>query len=243
MGRHGVALFCKIWYNIFVESKLIKAVMFDLDGTIIDTEKYYRLYWPKAFAKFGYAMTDELALGMRSLGYPFVEEYVKKISVNKADLTEIKKYARSLVDESVKANGLELKDGVEDCLKFLKTKNVTIAIVTATAADRTKTYIKEANIEKYFDDIISAKNVPHGKPAPDVYLTACEKLNVKPDETIAVEDSPNGVMSANRAGCNVVMVPDQTEADDELMKHLFGNIKSLRDFEDFVSEQRIIFKK
>ncbi len=226
-----------------MESKIIKAVMFDLDGTIIDTEKYYRLYWPKAFAKFGYAVTDEQALGMRSLGYPFVEEYVEKISVNKADLTEIKKYARSLVDESVKANGLELKDGVEDCLKFLKTKNVTIAIVTATAADRTKTYIKEANIEKYFDDIISAKNVPRGKPAPDVYITACEKLNVKPDETIAVEDSPNGVMSASSAGCNVVMVPDQTEADDELMKHLFWNIKSLRDFEDFAAEQRIIFKK
>ena len=226
-----------------LDNKIIKAVMFDLDGTIIDTEKYYRLYWPKAFAKFGYIITDKQALGMRSLGYPFVEEYVEKISVNRADLTEIKKYARSLVDESVKANGLELKDGVEDCLKFLKTKNVTIAIVTATAADRTKTYIKEANIEKYFDDIISAKNVPHGKPAPDVYLTACEKLNVKPDETIAVEDSPNGVMSASSAGCNVVMVPDQTEADDELMKHLFGNIKSLRDFEDFVAEQRIIFKK
>lgn len=226
-----------------MESKVIKAVLFDLDGTIIDTEKYYHLYWPKAFAKFGYTITDEQGLGMRSLGSPYVEEYAEKLFGKKIDLTEIKKYARSCVDESVAKNGLELKDGVIECLNFLKNKNVKIAIVTATAIERTEKYIKDANIEMYFNDIISAKNVPHGKPAPDVYLTACEKLKIEPKETIAVEDSPNGVKSASAAGCNVVMVPDQTEAEEEIMKYLFGNIKSLRDFEDFVVEQRIIFKK
>ena len=224
-----------------MERKIIKAVMFDLDGTIIDTEKYYRMLWPEAFAKFGYVMTDEQSLGMRSLGHPFVEEYVEKIFGKKIDLTEIKNCARFLVDESVKKNGLELKDGVVECLKFLKTKNVKIAIVTATAIERTKKYVKEGRIEEYFDDIISAKNVPNGKPAPDVYITACEKLNVMPEETIAVEDSPNGVMSASSAGCNVVMVPDQSEADGELKSHLFGYLKTLREFEKFVEEKNVIF--
>lgn len=225
-----------------MESKIIKAVMFDLDGTIIDTEKYYRLYWPKAFAKFGYTITDEQGLGMRSLGNPYVEEYLQNIFGKKIETTEIKNYARSLVDESVRKNGLELKDGVVDCLKFLKTKNVKIAIVTATAMERTEKYVKEAKLEEYIGDIISAKNVPHGKPAPDVYLAACEKLNVKPEETIAVEDSPNGVMSASRAGCNVVMVPDQTEADEGLAKLLFSNLKTLKDFEKFVVDKKIVFK-
>ena len=225
-----------------MDGKIIKAVLFDLDGTIIDTEKYYRLYWPKAFAKFGYEMTDEQGLRMRSLGSPYVEEYLQSIFGKKIETTDIKNYARSLVDESVNKNGLELKDGVIECLKFLKTKNVKIAIVTATAISRATKHVNDAKIEEYFDDIISAKNVPYGKPAPDVYLTACEKLNVKPEETIAVEDSPNGVMSASRAGCNVVMVPDQTEADDGLAGRLFGNIKSLREFESFVNDKNIIFK-
>ena len=226
-----------------VEGKIIKAVMFDLDGTIIDTEKYYRLYWPKAFAKFGYTITDEQGLGMRSLGSPYVEEYAEKLFGKKIDLTEIKKYARSCVDESVAKNGLELKDGVIECLSFLKNKNVKIAIVTATALERTEKYIKDANIEMYFDDIISAKNVPHGKPAPDVYLTACEKLKIEPKETIAVEDSPNGVMSASRAGCNVVMVPDQTEADEKLAKLLYGNLKSLKEFDKLIADKKIVFEK
>ena len=222
-----------------MDGKIIKAVLFDLDGTIIDTEKYYRLYWPKAFAKFGYTITDEQGLGMRSLGSPYVEEYLQNIFGKKIETTDIKNYARSLVDESVKINGLELKDGVVECLKYLKTQDVKIAIVTATAIERTEMYVKKAKLEEFFDDIISAKNVPRGKPAPDVYLTACEKLNVKPEETIAVEDSPNGVMSASRAGCNVVMVPDQTEPDGELMKCLFGNIKSLREFENFITAKSV----
>lgn len=226
-----------------MESNIIKAVLFDLDGTIIDTEKYYHLYWPKAFAKFGYTITDEQGLGMRSLGSPYVEEYAEKLFGKKIDLTEIKKYARSCVDESVAKNGLELKDGVIECLNFLKNKNVKIAIVTATAIERTEKYIKDANIEMYFNDIISAKNVPHGKPAPDVYFTACEKLKIEPKETIAVEDSPNGVKSASAAGCNVVMVPDQTEAEEEIMKYLFGNIKSLREFENLVNEKGIVFSR
>ena len=226
-----------------MEEKIIKAVLFDLDGTIIDTEKYYRLHWPKAFAKFGYELTDEQGLRMRSLGSPFVEEYLQSIFGKKIETTEIKNYARSLVDESVNTNGLELKYGVIECLKFLKTKNVKIAIVTATAIARATKYVNDAKIEEYFDDIISAKNVPYGKPAPDVYLTACEKLNVKPEETIAVEDSPNGVMSASRAGCNVVMVTDQTEAEEELKSHLFGSIRSLGEFEEFIVKEQIIFKK
>ena len=216
--------------------------MFDLDGTIIDTEKYYRLNWQKAFAHFGYKITDEQGLGLRSLGNPYVEEYLMNIFGKKIETDEIKKYARNLVDENVKQNGLELKPGVIECLTFLKKKNVELAIVTATAVERTERYVKDANIDKYFDDIISAKNVPHGKPAPDVYLTACEKLNVDPKEVIAIEDSPNGVLSASRAGLNVVMVPDQTEPDEELKKHLFGNIKSLKDFEGFVGEKNIVFE-
>ena len=225
-----------------MESKYIKVVMFDLDGTIVDTEKYYRLNWQKAFAHFGYKISEEQGLNLRSLGHPYVEEYLTSIFGKDIPIDEIKKYARNLVDENVKEYGLELKKGVINCLTFLKKKNVKLVIVTATAVERTKKYISDANIKDFFDDIISAKNVPHGKPAPDVYLTACERIKVKPQETIAIEDSPNGVMSASRAGVNVIMVPDQTEPDEELKKHTYGILKSLDDLERFIDSNNIVFK-
>lgn len=228
-------------YNIIMEKRIIKAVLFDLDGTIIDTEKYYRKNWPKTFASFGYSITDEQGLKLRSLGSPYAEEYLKKLFGEDIDVEAIKKYARSLVDEDVKKNGIEVKPGVMSCLKFLRSKNIKVAIVTATAVERTKRYVDEIGLSAYFDDIISAKDVKCGKPAPDVYLTACEKLNIKPENTIAVEDSPNGVMSASRAGCNTVMVPDQTEPDDELKEYIFVTLKSLNDFESMVKTQSIEF--
>ena len=82
-------------------------------------------------------------------------------------------------------------------------------------------------MEDCFDRIISATMVKEGKPSPDIYLYACEQLALKPGECIAVEDSPNGVLSAYRAGCRVVMVPDQTPPDEELKKYLYRTAQGL----------------
>ena len=86
--------------------------------------------------------------------------------------------------------------------------------------ERTERYLKQIGLYSYFDEIISATMVEHGKPAPDIYTFACAQLGLAPEECLAVEDSPNGVMSACRAGCQVAMVPDQTQPDDELKKKL-----------------------
>ena len=206
----------------------IKSVLFDLDGTIVDTEKYYNNIWPDAFKKYGYNISSEDALGLRSLGQPFLDDYLKKLFGKVIDVTDIKNYARSKLDESVNTYGLELKEGVIDCLQFLKLNDIKSVVVTATSYERSKMYIKKAKLEGFFDNIISAKEVPNGKPAPDVYLKACNVLNVDPVETLAVEDSPNGALSAIRAKCNVVMVPDLTEPDEELKKSLYAVIPSLK---------------
>lgn len=95
--------------------------------------------------------------------------------------------------------------------------------------ERTTKFIDKLGIRKYFDKIISATIVKEGKPSPDVYLYACEQLDRKPQECIAVEDSPNGVLSAYRAGCRVIMVPDQTSPDAELNNKLFACVEKISD--------------
>ena len=220
-------------------NKIIRAVFFDLDGTLIDTEKYYNRVWPKAFAKYGYEISAKECLDVRSLGNPHILKWMQDRFGENVECEDIRKYARSLVNELIEKEGLHLKKGVIDCLTFLKSKNVYIYIVTATAIERTEICITDAGIKKYFDNVISATTVENGKPAPDVYLKAAEIANVSPFECLAVEDSPNGAMSAINAGMNVIMVPDLSEPDEELKKKLFARIDSLVELENIILKNNI----
>lgn len=209
----------------------IRAVVFDMDGTLIDTEKYYRICWPKALAAFGYRMTDEQALTMRSLGRPFAITQLKAWFGEELDYHAVREKRKEFVEECLDREGLRLKPGALELLQSLRRRRITTAIATATDMERTERYLKKVGIFECFDKLISATMVKEGKPSPDIYLYACEQLQLKPDQCIAVEDSPNGVRSAWRAGCKVIMVPDQTEPDEELLKCLYARVDTLPEIE------------
>ena len=207
---------------------MIKAVIFDLDGTLIDTEKYYRINWPKAFEHFGYKMTDEQYLSLRSLGKPFVQKTLKEYSGdNNFDYDTVIKYRSKLMEETIAKNGIQMKKGADELLKYLSQKNIKIAVATASPVERAKRYLEKVNLLSYFNKIISARNMNEGKPSPDVYLFACNELELPPEECLAIEDSPNGVLSAARAGCKVVMVPEFIQPDYEISKLLFAKKENL----------------
>jgi len=206
---------------------LIKAVLFDMDGTLIDTEKYYRIFWPKAMAEFGYRMTDEQVLSMRSLGRPFAPAKLKEWFGEELDYYAIRARRTEMMEECLDREGIQLKPGAVQILEFLHDRGIPAAVATATPPERTEKYLQATGIRSYFTKVISATQVKEGKPSPDIYLFACGEMGLRPEECMAVEDSPNGVLSAYRAGCRVVMVPDQTQPDEELGKLLYGAVPSL----------------
>lgn len=211
---------------------MIKAVLFDLDGTLIDTEKLYRKYWPMACRDFGFELSDERALELRSLGRPFSPARFKEWFGESFDYGLVRARRKELVEEHIDRYGVDIKPGARELLQYLKSQNIISAVCTATDPARTEKYLKLVGLEGYFDKIISATMVKNGKPSPEVYQYACEQLGLAPQDCVAVEDAPNGVISAYEAGCRVVMVPDQTEPDEVLKEKLWRCVDNLAELKE-----------
>ena len=216
---------------------ILELVIFDMDGVLIDTEKHYNAAWCQAATEAGFPFTREHALLLRSCEAKEGEKLMQGIFGPSFDYYAIRERRRELVRERLAQYGLEKKPGVEETLRFLRAKGIKTAVATATALDITKSHLTTIGVCDLFDSIVSAKNVAHGKPEPDVYLYACEQIGERPQDCMAVEDSPNGIMAAYRAGLRTVMVPDLTQPDEELTKYLYACVNSLSDLCELVDKE------
>ena len=209
--------------------KVVDACIFDLDGTLTDTEKFYQKAWPLALEHFGYKCEPWMPLELRSLGRPFAPLQFKKWFGDDFDYNEVREYRKAIVVDMIKEQGIPLKPGAKEILVWLRGNGILTALATANDFERTKGYLTRLGLFDHFDKIICADMVKEGKPSPDIYSYACQQLGLEPQRCLAVEDSPNGVTSAYLAGCKVVMVPDLTQPDEELSKKLYACVPSLVD--------------
>ena len=214
----------------------VDAVIFDLDGTLTDTEKFYQKAWPMALEHFGYKVEPWMPLELRSLGRPFAPRKFESWFGRDLDYEKVRSYRKEIVKDMMKKDGIPLKPGAKEILTWLRENGILVSLATANDQKRTAEYLKKIGLYDMFDKIICADMVQYGKPAPDIYRYACEGLGLEPQRTFAVEDSPNGIRSAYGAGCKVVMVPDLTEPDEELKKMLFARVDSLIDIKRFFEE-------
>lgn len=200
----------------------IKAVIFDLDGTVLDTEKLLVKYWCMAANEAGFPMQREHALQLRSLAAKYAAPLMKTWFGESCDYQTLRKRRMKLMSDHLEKYGLEVKQGIPELLEYLGKKGLKRAVATATDLTRASDYLKQVGLFDSFDRIISAHMVENGKPKPDVYIYAVEQLGLTPTECIAVEDSPNGVLSASAAGCKTVMIPDLSEPDAQLETLLYA---------------------
>ena len=217
---------------------MVRAVIFDMDGVLIDTEKHYNIAWCEAAKQAGYTdFTREHALMLRSCDARAASKMMKGIFGEQFDYYAIREIRRTIVAKRLAKYGLEKKPGLYEFLAFLNKKGIKTAVATATPLELTLQHLEKIGVKDQFDKIVSAKQVENGKPAPDVYLYACEQIGEQPKDCIAVEDSPNGIRSAYAAGCMPVMVPDLTEPDEELKPLLYAVVKTLADIQGIIGKE------
>lgn len=204
-------------------------MLFDMDGLVLDTEKLYTRFWMEACHFYGFPMTREQALQMRAANSKLSEANLHEFFGPGADYRAIRAKRIELMDAHIAANGVEPKPGIFELLDVLQGKGISRAITSSAPMDRIRSHLEPLGLYERFDRICSGYDVPHGKPAPDIYLKGAAALDLKPEECLALEDAPLGIEAAFRAGCIPVMIPDQDQPDKQTEEMLFAKADSLID--------------
>ncbi|MDR3595165.1 HAD-IA family hydrolase [Clostridium sp.] len=208
---------------------MIKAVVFDMDGLMFDTERLTVQSWDYAgekigMGKMGHMVYKTLGMNIESSRKIFIQEYGDKIV--EEDLSE---HAREFFNNYFNDHGMPLKSGLIELLSYLKANNYKIAVATSSNKETALNHFKRANITEFFDVIVCGDMIKNSKPAPDIYLKASELLGLMPSECLALEDSPNGIRSAFLAGLQPVMIPDLIEPTKEIIDLLHSKLANLNE--------------
>ncbi len=214
----------------------IRGVLFDMDGVILDTERLYARFWQEAAISLGYPMTRQQALGMRSLNREAGQTKLTEYFGPGISHHEVRMKRIELMDAYVSTHGVDPMPGVGEILAYLKERGIPCAITTSSPMERVEDYLGRLGYLQCFDCICTGYEVPHGKPEPDIYLYGAQCLALRPEQCLAVEDSPAGIESAFRAGCKTVMIPDQDAPTEELEQMLYAKADSLLDLPDLLEQ-------
>ena len=211
------------------DTPVIRGVLFDMDGLVLDTEKLYTRFWMEACHFYGFPMTRDQALQMRAANSRLSQENLHRFFGEAADYKVLRAKRIELMDAFIQREGVEPKKGIFELMDHLEARGIPAAICSSSPTDRIRQHLGSIGLYDRFAAICSGYDVPWGKPAPDIYLHGAATLNLRPEECLALEDAPLGIESAFRAGCIPVMVPDQDQPDETVIPKLYAKADSLLD--------------
>jgi HAD superfamily hydrolase (TIGR01509 family) len=180
------------------------AVIFDCDGTLVDSEPLARTAWERALSPYGYVLTDDDAEASVGLPYPRVHAYfAERVELPAAEpfWTEFSGELFALIDRE-----LTPFDDAVTAARELRARGVPVGVASSSPRERLHRTLRRAGLLDAFDVIVAGDEVANGKPAPDMFLLAAERLGVPPDECVVIEDSPPGVQAGIAAGMYTLAV-------------------------------------
>ncbi len=213
-----------------------KAVVFDMDGVLLDSERLVIEGWEEVGRKHG--LEDVLELVKRTTGSnpqarkaEFVKKYGTSITFEKIQHELGKSFQSKLVDGKVPT-----MPGVNDILQLLENLEIPMGVASSSPRRYVVPELEDNGLLQYFDKVITGDMIEKSKPEPDIYLEACLQLGVDPSAAMAIEDSYNGIRSAHAAGMRPIMIPDQMEATEEMHELSEAVLPSLLDLASYIDK-------
>lgn len=216
---------------------VIRGLLFDMDGLVLDTEKLYTRFWMEACHFYDFPMTRDQALKMRAANSRLSQENLHSFFGPAADYKIIRAKRIELMDAFIEENGVEAKPGIWELLDYLDSRGIPAAIASSSPPERIGKHLGSLGLYRRFAKICSGYDMPWGKPAPDIYLHAAASMGLPAESCLALEDAPLGIESAFRAGCHTVMIPDQDQPDERTEAMLYARADTLADVIDLLERR------
>lgn len=206
---------------------MIKAIIFDMDGLMIDSERVTFECYQERLKDMNLTMDEEFYKTL--LGKPIKGIYQRFYDVygNDFPIQNVIQDVHQLMAERFETEGVPVKKGLVELLHYLKDNNYKTIVATSSNRERVDKILAQAKITEFFDDSICGDEVTKGKPNPEVFLKSCQKLGVNVDEAIVLEDSEAGIQASYDANIKVICIPDMKYPEKQYEEKTFKILKDL----------------
>ncbi|MVX63579.1 HAD-IA family hydrolase [Clostridium chromiireducens] len=219
--------------------KKIDAIIFDMDGVLIDSERISFQCYKEVLKEYKYEIAEEfyvkfIGRNVDGIKLVMLEEYGSDFPFD-----EIYKKKSELAHKTTNENGVKIKTGVHELLDYLNKEKFKIAVATSTRRQRALELLEEAKIKEKVNSIVCGDQVKNSKPDPEIFLKAAEELDVDPKNCLVIEDSDAGIMAAHSAGMTGIHVPDMKVLEEETKKLAFKICEKLIDVKELIKNNKL----
>ncbi len=201
------------------------SVIFDMDGTLLDTQRICIPAWDTVGEELGFKDMGKHLTAVCGMNTEGSNAYLKE-HFNGIDIDIFRKKTGKYIKDNL---AVAFKEGAPELLEYLKQNGIKTALATGTSRKSTESHLKAVGISDYFDVIVCGVEVKNGKPAPDIFLQAAELLEVKPETCFVLEDSRNGIKAGFNAGMKCIGVPDIITFTDNDREMMYAQVETLYD--------------
>lgn len=220
--------------NLRLVIDMVKAVIFDMDGLLLDSERASYKAMKNNCQKLGVEIDKAFYCSLLGLSNIDAKREVYKYFDGKVDVERYFDDMFEIVKEDYIKDGVPVKDGAFELLKYLRKNNIAAVVASSSDREWVEWLLKRAGLYEYFDGFMCGDEVKNAKPNPEIFLKACQKVNAQPENALVLEDAQSGIEAANAAGIPVICVRDMLDPDEKHKEMTLSVMDSLNEVKEYL---------